>query len=118
MAETIKSVLFVDYDSIHRSIEASDPAAAERLAPRALAWVDAIETGSLFATKPTTEVQRRILVRRCYADPAILGNARLTLLSSGFQVVDCPPIEGRDHNAAAMHMILDTIDALEHPTGL
>jgi hypothetical protein len=117
MAETIKSVLLVDYDSIHRSVAASDPAAAERLASRAVAWVDAIESGALFAAKSSAEGQRRVLVRRCYADPGLLGDGRKAFLSGGFQIVDCPPIEGREHNAAAINMVLDTIDALEHPTG-
>lgn len=117
MAETIKSVLLVDYDSIHRSVADSDPAAAERLASRTVAWVDAIESGALFAAKSASEEQRRVLVRRCYADPELLGDGRKAFLSNGFQIVDCPPIEGREHNAAAINMVLDTIDALEHPTG-
>ncbi len=116
MAETIKSVLFVDYDSIHRSLAAGEPEAAGRLAPRLAAWVAAIETGKIFAPKPEA-VRRRILMRRCYADPALLGGARSAFLSNGFQIVDCPPAEGRERNAAAIHMVLDTIDALEHPTG-
>jgi len=116
MAEAIKSVLFVDYDSIHRSLAAGDAAAAERLALRAEAWIGAIEAGSLFSRRPQAAVQHRILVRRCYADPSLLGNDRSIFLSNGFQIVDCPPAEGRERNAAATHLILDTIDALEHPT--
>lgn len=116
MAETIKSVLFIDYDSIHLSLSANDPTAAERLALRANAWIGAIEAGSLFSTKPEAAAKHRILVRRCYADPFLLGDARSIFLSNGFQIVDCPPSEGRERNAAATHMVLDTIDALEHPT--
>lgn len=115
MAETIKCVLFVDYDSIYRSLMASDPLAAERLAPRVDAWVSAIEAGHLFATKADGAARRRILVRRCYADPTLLGDNRLSFLSCGFQVIDCPPAEGHDRNSAAIDIVLDTIDALEHP---
>jgi len=112
MAEATKSVLLVDYDSIHRSLSAGDSGAVERLSSRLASWVGAIEAGSLFATRPEAPTRRRVLIRRCYADPAVLGNDR-----AGFQVVDCPPAEGREHNTAAIHMVLDSIDALDHPTG-
>jgi hypothetical protein len=74
MAETTKSVLFVDYDSIHRSVAAGEALAAERLASRIAAWVAAIETGRIFAAR--SDARRRILMRRCYADPALLGAER------------------------------------------
>ncbi len=113
MAETTKSVLFVDYDSIQRSVAAGEMQAAERLASRVAAWVAAIEAGRIFAAR--SDARRRILMRRCYADPALLGDERSEFLSNGFQIVDCPPAEGRERNSAAIHMVLDTIDALEHP---
>lgn len=116
MAEATKSVLLIDYDSIHQSLSAGDSVAADRLASRLGAWIGAIETGSLFAAKPDTLQRRRILLRRCYADPARLGDNRAAFLSNGFQVVDCPPIEGRDHDTATIHVVLDCIDALDHPT--
>jgi hypothetical protein len=115
MAEATKSVLFVDYDSIHRSLATGGDASAERLAPRVAAWVAAIEAGKLFARNSGGARRRRILMRRCYADPSLLGSERSSFLSNGFQVVDCPPAEGRERNAAAIHIVLDAIDALEHP---
>jgi len=117
MAEATKSVLLVDYDSIHRSLSAGDSEAAGRLASRLGTWIGAIEAGSLFAEKPGTAGRRRVLIRRCYADPDRLGDDRATFLSNGFQVVDCPPIEGREHNTATIHIVLDCIDLLDHPTG-
>jgi hypothetical protein len=116
MAEATKSVLLLDYDSIHRSVSASDAAAGGRLATRLASWMGAIEAGSVFAAAESAG-RRRVLIRRCYADPTLLGNDRAAFLSNGFQVVDCPPAEGREHNAAAIHMVLDAIDALDHPTG-
>lgn len=116
MAEATKSVLLVDYDSIHRSLSAGDSGAVERLSSRLASWVGAIEAGSLFATRPEAPTRRRVLIRRCYADPAVLGDDRAAFLANGFQVVDCPPAEGREHNTAAIHMVLDSIDALDHPT--
>jgi hypothetical protein len=115
MAEATKSVLFVDYDSIHRSLVSVDDAAADRFASRVAEWVAAIESGKIFARNSGGGRRRRILMRRCYADPALLGDERSSFLSNGFQVVDCPPADGHERNAAAIHMVLDTIDALEHP---
>ena len=117
MAEATKSILLIDYDSIHRSLSANDSDATERLAPRIAAWIGALEAGSLFTDKPGTTGRRRVLIRRCYADPALLGDDRAAFLANGFQVVDCPIGEGRERNAAAIHMVLDSIEALDHPAG-
>ena len=48
MAELIKSVLLVDYDSLHRSLSADDEAAAQQLATRLPAWISAIEGRQAF----------------------------------------------------------------------
>lgn len=114
MTETIKSVLFVDFDSLHRSLAANHSAAVEQLAARTADWVAALESGRLFG--PDSD-RRRVLIRRCYADPALLGEERAPFLSNGFQIVDCPPAEGCERNSAAIHMVLDAVDALDHPTG-
>jgi hypothetical protein len=117
MAETTKSVLFVDFDSIYGSLETGETPAAERLALRVASWVAAIESGKLFAKTSAGGRQRRILMRRCYADPSLLGDERSSFLSNGFQMVDCPPAISGKRSSAAIHMVLDTIDALEHPAG-
>ena len=117
MANPIKSALFVDYDSFHRSLKAARDDIAELVAQRSAAWVAAIESGQLVTPRAKDGVRRRALVRRCYADPALLGSNRQALISSGFEVIDCPPLEGRERNSAELHMVLDTVDALDHPTG-
>ena len=114
MPDTIKSALFVDYDSLYRSLKSAGKEAAERLAQRAAAWVSAIETGRLVRGRA---LRRRVLIRRCYADPLLLGKNRVAFIAGGFEVIDCPPLEGRERNSSAIHMVLDTMDALEHPTG-
>ena len=117
MANPIKSALFVDYDSFHRSLKAARDDIAELVAQRSAAWVAAIESGQLVTPRAKDGARRRALVRRCYADPALLGSNRQALISSGFEVIDCPPLEGRERNSAELHMVLDTVDALDHPTG-
>ncbi len=117
MADTIKSALFVDYDSFHRSQVDESGDVAERLAQTSVAWVAAIESGKLILPPAENGTRRRVLIRRCYADPALLGLHRSALIASGFEVIDCPQQPGRKRNAADLHMAIDTLDALDHPAG-
>lgn len=117
MTAPIKSVLFVDYDSLFMSLRTRDPGMARRFALRPGVWLDAIEQGLLLEPRGEEAVRRRILMRRCYADPKLLGKARAAFTAQGFQIVDCPPLPGRERNSAEIHMVLDTVDALAHQTG-
>ncbi|WP_018183313.1 NYN domain-containing protein [Kaistia granuli] len=117
MTAPIKSVLFVDYDSLYMSLRARDPGMARRFALRPGVWLDAIESGLLLEPRGDEAIRRRVLMRRCYADPKLLGKARSAFTSQGFQIVDCPPLAGRERNSAEIHMVLDTVDALAHQTG-
>jgi hypothetical protein len=117
MADTIKSALFVDYDSFHRSQDDENGDVAERVAQTSVAWVTAIESGKLILPPAEDGARRRVLIRRCYADPALLGLHRSALIASGFEVIDCPQQPGRKRNAADLHMVIDTLDALDHPAG-
>ena len=117
MAETIKSALFVDYDSLYRRLADTDSDAAAQFGERVGAWVGAVESGGLVTPATAEGVRRRILIRRCYANPETLGGARAAFVASGFEMIDCPLQEGRDRSPADVHMVLDAIDALDHPTG-
>jgi len=115
MAEILKSALFVDYDSIHRSLSVGGRD-GDALAQRTSAWVVAIESGRLVAAKGGATTRRRFALRRCYADPALLGKNRIAFVAAGFELIDCPaPAEGQK-NAAGMNIALDVIEALAHPT--
>jgi len=114
MAETLKSALFVDYDSIHRSLAAAGRD-GDALAQRTSAWVVAIESGRLVSVKDGGQNRRRFALRRCYADPARLGKNRIAFVAAGFELIDCPATDGRK-NSAGMSVALDVIEALAHPT--
>jgi hypothetical protein len=114
MAETLKSALFVDYDSIHRSLAAAGRD-GDALAQRTSAWVVAIESGRLVSAKDGDQNRRRFALRRCYADPARLGKNRIAFVAAGFELIDCPTTDGRK-NSAGMSVALDVIEALAHPT--
>ncbi|MBN9431576.1 MAG: NYN domain-containing protein [Bosea sp.] len=116
MTEILKSVLFIDYDSLHLALHARDPQLARRLAARPGALLDAIEAGALVGSGSLGNQRRRVLMRRCYADPRLIGRGRDAFVMQGFQIVDCPTLAGRERNSAEVQITLDTIDALGHPT--
>jgi hypothetical protein len=115
MAEAIKSALFVDYESLHRSLAGAGAPGDTRLADRAAAWLAAIETGRLLGPQGT---RRRLVSKRCYAGSTVLGKQRDALAAAGFEVVDCGSGDPGGRGSADMHLAIDTIDALAKPAGV
>jgi hypothetical protein len=118
MTDVIRSVLFVDFDNVFFSLQSADKAAAKSFADDPRRWLDAIESGALIENMPGApfEGRRRILMRRCYANPAVMRYFRSYFTRSGFQIVDCPPLTGRGKNSADIYMVVDMLDALKHET--
>ncbi len=114
MAQVVRSVLLVDYDSLYASLRESSQVAAEWLAGLSGVWLDAIEDGELVVQRRGEPHKRRLLVKRCYADPKLLGNQREGLIAQGFQIIDCLPLSGRERNAAEISMVLDAVDLVSH----
>jgi hypothetical protein len=113
LAETIKSALLVDYESLHRSLADANGVGETRLADRASAWVAAVETGRLIGPHGT---KRRLTVKRCYAGPNVLGKQRNSLSAAGFEVIDVAGADG-SRGGVDMHLAIDTIDLLAQPNG-
>lgn len=118
MTDVIRSVLFVDFDNVFFSLQSADKAAAKSFADDPRRWLDAIESGALIENMPGAphEGRRHILMRRCYANPAVMRYFRSYFTRSGFQIVDCPPLTGRGKNSADIYMVVDMLDALKHET--
>ena len=114
MAQIVRSVLLVDYDSLHASLRESSQVAAEWLAGLSGVWLDAIEDGDLVVQRRGEPHKRRLLVKRCYSDPKLLGSQREGLIAQGFQIIDCLPLSGRERNAAEVSMVLDAVDLVTH----
>lgn len=114
MAEPITSALLVDYDSLHRSLAGAGGEAAARLATRVANWVAAIESGQLIGPGRTG---RAIMIRRCYADPALAGRGSEHFAAAAFAVVDCPA-SGGGTRSADLNMAIDAIAALADPAGI
>jgi hypothetical protein len=105
MADALKSVLLVDFDSVRRSLAATgDPDAQGRFSLRAGEWLAAIASRELFPTR--TGGLRSIEVKRCYAGTAGSGQAGSRLGAAGFEMV----IRESD-TSADVDLAVDAMDA-------
>ncbi len=108
MAEPIKSVLLVDYESLQRSLVGT--VGETRLAERSAVWLAALEAGRL-----GPDVKRTLMVKRCYASPSLRGKQRDLIIAAGFDLVDS--VDAGARSSADLHMAMDTVDALGKPEG-
>ncbi|AQR64802.1 hypothetical protein BXU06_06790 [Aquaspirillum sp. LM1] len=100
-----KTALFVDFDNVFLCLKAIDPAMADCFAKRPAEWLKQLE-GS----------DRRFLIRRCYMNPTSFEEYRPYFIYSAFDVVDCPAVTMQGKTLADMHMTIDIVDRLMHPT--
>lgn len=127
----ILSAVFVDYDNIYLSLKRRSEDAAKRFAKDASIWLAEIESGRLISStnKLPTNVQRRIVLNRCYGNPVPRRNqtdnstdmnsfpfVRHHFLRAGFEVVDCPPLTAQLKNSSDIRMVMDVRDYLHHET--
>lgn len=125
-----RAALYLDFDNVFAALAAWDEWAAWRFAAEPQRWIAWLAAGA-----DRGGPARRLLVRRCYLNPAgwtepepggglaqWLGQPRLyysrfraEFVRAGFQVVDCPRL-ARLKNGADIQMALDIADALAHPT--
>lgn len=111
----IKTALFIDFDNVYSNLDKSDPRAAVRFAEDPAAWLEWFQLGQHVAADGAEP--RRLLLRRCYLNPAEFGSYRTSFVRAGCSVRDCPPLTTRGKNAADVWMTLDILDAIAHPTG-
>jgi len=111
----IKTALFIDFDNVYSNLDKSDPRAAVRFAEDPAAWLEWFQLGQHVAADGAEP--RRLLLRRCYLNPAAFGSYRTSFVRAGCSVRDCPPLTTRGKNAADVWMTLDILDAIAHPTG-
>ncbi len=127
----ILSAVFVDYDNIYLSLKRRSEEAAKRFAKDANLWLAEIESGRLITptNKLPSNVQRRIVLNRCYGNPVPRRNqndnstdmnsfpfVRHHFLRAGFEVVDCPPLTAQLKNSSDIRMVMDVRDYLHHET--
>jgi hypothetical protein len=113
----INSALFVDFDNIYIGLRKSDPEAAERFASNPSRWLSWFEQGMPGRSGEPKTRPRQILIRRCYPNPdAGFRRYRSFFTSAAFTVIDCPALTQTGKNSADIHMVMDLLDTLGHPT--
>ena len=112
----LNSALFVDFDNIYSNLAEQDTQAAEQFATRPERWLAWLEkqlpmnyVGSFFNS-------RRLLIRRCYLNPAWYSEYRPHFIRAAFEVIDCPPLTKQGKTSTDIHLVMDTLDALSHKT--
>ncbi len=125
-SDYLRAALFVDFDNVFSGLRERDPQAAESFAQFPLAWLSWFEAGRhALAGDPEAEPAgagagaaspRRVLLRRCYLNPAAFWRQRAGFVQAGFHVVDCPSLTYGGKNSADIQMALDIVEALAHET--
>lgn len=125
------SAIFVDYDDVYFSLKRKSEEAAKRFASDSGLWLKEIESGRLITpTNPAVaDADRRLAMNRCYGNPVPRRNThdsatdvnsfpfvRHHFLRAGFQTIDCAPNTPQLKNSAAIPIVMDIRDYLEHET--
>lgn len=113
----VRTALFVDFDNVYSNLNSIDPAAGEAFATEPDRWLRWMreEMGQV-VRDAAEDAGREILVRACYLNPVMYGKFRPFFTRSAFRVIDCPPLTTGGKNSADTYMVLDILDALQHPT--
>jgi NYN domain len=113
----VRTALFVDFDNVYSNLNAIDPAAGEVFATEPDRWLRWMQEDMGQVVRDVSEgAGREILIRSCYLNPVMFGKFRPFFTRTAFRVIDCPPLTSRGKNSADIYMVLDILDALEHPT--
>jgi len=109
----VRTALFVDFDNIYLGLQREDPVAAEQFATDPTRWLLWLQDELPY---PEEGRRRKILFRRCYLNPSQFGRFRPYFTRSAIEVVDCPPLTSGGKTSADIHMVMDILDTLSHPT--
>jgi len=110
----VRSALFVDFDNIYLGLQREDPSAAEQFATDPSRWLLWLQ--DKLPHHEGDGQKRKILFRRCYLNPSQFGRFRPYFTRAAFEVVDCPPLTSGGKTSADIHMVMDILDTLGHPT--
>jgi hypothetical protein len=113
-ATHVRTALFIDFDNIYLGLQREDPAAAEQFATDPTRWLLWLQ--DKLPHQEGDHRKRKILFRRCYLNPSQFGRFRPYFTRSAFEVVDCPPLTSGGKTSADIHMVMDILDTLGHPT--
>jgi NYN domain len=112
----VRSALYVDLENIVIGLGKLDPTAATRFATDPARWLSWLETLTYPRLRGEGPVRRDILLRVCYLNPVVSSRHRAYFTRAGFEVIDCPPLTSAGKNSADIHLVIDVLDLLAHPT--
>jgi hypothetical protein len=115
-ATRVRSALYVDLENIIIGLGKLDSAAANRFATDPARWLNWLETLTYPRLRGEGPVRRDILLRVCYLNPVVSSRHRAYFTRAGFEVIDCPPLTSAGKNSADIHLVIDVLDLLAHPT--
>jgi hypothetical protein len=114
----IHTAIFVDFDNIFLSLKDQDETIADYFASNPDQWLAWLEQSLPVNYVDGVGEKRRVLCRRCYLNPQSFSNYRPYFIRNAFEVIDCPPLTTRGKTSTDIHMVMDILDALNHPTRL
>jgi hypothetical protein len=106
----------VDFDNLYSALTQQDTYVANQFATNPGRWLAWLEEHMPVFGGSAEVYRRRILVRRCYLNPQAYGHFRPYFIRSAFEVIDCPPLTARGKTSTDIHMVMDALDTLNHPT--
>jgi hypothetical protein len=112
----VRSALFVDFDNVINGLKRLSPAYAEAFATDPARWMIWLTENLQRPDGADGDAQRRILVRRCYLNPALYRRHRIDFSRAGFEIIDCPVMTSAGKTSTDIHMVLDMIDVLQAST--
>ncbi|WP_052375787.1 NYN domain-containing protein [Chondromyces apiculatus] len=113
-----RAALFVDFDNIYLGLTRIDPNAAEVFATEPARWIAWLERGlgGPDGEDGQATLATAVLVRKCYLNPKTFHKYRPYFTRAAFEVVDCPPLTAQGKTSSDIRMVMDVLDALNHPT--
>ncbi len=123
----ICSAMFVDFDNIFSRLrDMGDERILDTFATKVDLWVNWLEKEMSTAHFGDEKVNRRILIRKCYINPAGLirpsypnqgtySKFRPYFTRAAFEVIDCPQLTKEGKTSTDIHMVMDIMDTLRHP---
>ena len=110
--EPLRSAVFVDFDNIFIGLRDDyGEKTANYFATNPNRWLDWM--ARIPNDRVSSDITRRVILRKCYLNPAAFSQFRIDFVRAAFEVVDCPSLTAQGKSSADIHMVLDIIDALE-----
>jgi len=120
----IRTAVFVDFDNMFNGLYKKGREIAESFGKEVDLWDKWLEQELPYlGKKPALGFRRDILLRRCYLNPegcvkssSLFQTYRSYFTLAAYQVIDCPPLTKGGKASTDIHMVMDIIDAINHPT--